>query len=56
MTASFREVQALIRGAGDDRAVALVDPDGMVVAGVPEQSEELEGLAAVATASGSSSS
>lgn len=46
MTASFREVLARIQEAESVAAVAVVDPDGMVVAGVPEQSEELEGLAA----------
>ncbi len=46
MNASFRECLTRMQEAESVAAVAVVDPDGMVVASVPDQSEDLESLAA----------
>lgn len=46
MNASFRECLIRMQEAESVAAVAVVDTDGMVVASVPEESEDLESLAA----------
>lgn len=48
MNAHFRETLAHIQEAESVAAVAVVDTDGMLVAGMPESSEEMENLAASA--------
>ena len=45
---SFRETLARMQEAESVAAVAVADREGMIIASVPEQSEELEGLVASA--------